>query len=65
MAAFFGKLGERVKIDQTTTPPTFETTLGSRPFGEYRMPDQDDSKKFYPVSARFLLDGTGPGRLAE
>lgn len=65
MAAFFGKLGERVKIDQTTTPPTFETTLGSRPFGEYRMPDQDDSKKFYPVSARFLLDGTGPGRFAS
>jgi hypothetical protein len=64
MAAFYGKLGDRIRMDRESTPPVVEAILMPRPFLEHRMPDQDDPKKTHAVSARFFLDGTGPGSFA-
>jgi hypothetical protein len=65
MAAFLGKLGERVRLDRESTPPKFEVSLQTRPFGDYRMPDLDNPRRGTPVSAKFLLDGSTVGRFSN
>src|SRR5262245_42117085 len=52
MAAFYGMLGERVRLVQRE-PLDFATRL-SRRFGEYRMPDRDDPRKRSAVRPKFL-----------
>jgi hypothetical protein len=62
MAAFFGKLADRVRVQQIPEKErrpgqpamNFQAYLASRPFGDYRMPDRDNAKKTYAVQARFL-----------
>jgi hypothetical protein len=64
MAAYLGKLGERVRLDRETTPPKFEVSLQARPFGDYRMPDLDNPRRGTSVTAKFLIDGSGVGRFS-
>ncbi|MFQ3592863.1 MAG: DUF1549 domain-containing protein [Gemmataceae bacterium] len=65
MAAFLGRLGERVRLDRESTPPKFEVSLTTRPFGEYRMPDLENPRRGTPVSPRFLLDGSTASRFSN
>jgi len=65
MAAFLGKLGERVRLDRESTPPKFEVSLQTRPFGDYRMPDLENPRRGTPVTPRFLLDGSTLSRFSS
>jgi hypothetical protein len=64
MAAYFGKLVDRVKV-QREPVYNFEMTLTQRFFGEYRMPDQAGPKKTHAVQAKFLLGGGEVGKFAN
>jgi hypothetical protein len=74
MAAFYGKLTERFRFERAAMEQPSKAgkpaqpmirnvliSLAPRPFGDYRMPDRDDPKKFSPVQPRFLT-GESPGR---
>jgi hypothetical protein len=60
MAAFFGKLVDRIRIERLPgrqglpMAMNFHTFLASRQFGDYRMPDRDDPKRTSSVHPRFL-----------
>lgn len=60
MAAFFGRLGDRVRLIREPTI-NFQTNLISRPFGEYRMADTEEASRRTVVHPRFLT-GERPGR---
>jgi hypothetical protein len=60
MAAFFGRLSDRIRRADRDERINFQTLLFARPFGEYRMPDRDEPKKTTRVSPRFLT-GEEPG----
>lgn len=61
MAAYFGRTGDRVRNRTPGEGFDFVTTIVSRPFGEYRMPDQENPDEGTPMRPRFFLTGEAAG----